>query len=453
MAAPMPSLIDLMRALESGEVTARALVDAALAKAADPAGEGKRIFIALDAEWVRAQADAIDRARRAGRQPSPFAGVPVTVKDLFDVRGEVSRAGSKVFDEHAPAASDCAAVTRLRSFGFIPFGRVNMTEFAYSGLGLNRNFGTPANPWDRATRRVPGGSSSGGAVSVADGIVAATLGTDTGGSCRIPAAFCGIVGLKTTTHRVPRTGVVPLSTTLDSIGPLAGSVDCCAILDGVLTGGEPAAQPGLPARGLRVGAVQNFVLGGLDPEVAETYEKALARLAAAGVSVEKVTVPAFDRLPEINRFGGFVGAEAWGFHCTYVEKAADRYDPWIMSRFEAGKRQTAADYIALPRIRAGVLAEVEAIAGRFDALVWPTVAVIPPAIAPLEADADLQTQVNLKVLRNTAVANFLDRPAISLPCHRQGAAPVGLMLVGTHGADRRLLAVAKGLEDIVRDPR
>jgi aspartyl-tRNA(Asn)/glutamyl-tRNA(Gln) amidotransferase subunit A len=450
MAAPMPSLIELMQSLETGAVTARSLVESGLAKAADPAGEGKRIFIALDADWIRAQADEIDRARRAGRQASPFAGIPITIKDLFDVRGEVTRAGSRVFDENAPAAMDCPAVARLRAFGFIPFGRVNMTEFAYSGLGLNRNFGTPASPWDRATRRVPGGSSSGGAVSVAEGIVPATLGTDTGGSCRIPAAFCGIVGLKTTTYRVPRTGVVPLSTTLDSIGPLAGSVDCCAILDGILSGGDATVEAGFPASGLRLGALQNFVLDGLDLEVADAHERAVRRLVAAGASVERVTIPAINRLPEINRHGGYVGAQAWGFHRSYVEKAADRYDPWIISRFEAGKRQSAADFIALERHRSALLAEFEGATARLDALVWPTVAVIPPAIAPLEADADLQTQTNMKVLRNTALVNFLDRPAISLPCHRPGAAPVGLMLVGARGQDRRLLAIAKGLEPIVR---
>ena len=446
----MAGLIELMRALEEGAITARALADSALAKAGDPAGEGARIFIALDADWVRAEADAVDRARRRGRHPSPFAGIPVSIKDLFDVRGEVTRAGSRVFDGHAPAAADCAAVARLRARGFIPFGRVNMTEFAYSGLGLNRNFGTPASPWDRATRRLPGGSSSGGAVSVADGIVPATIGTDTGGSCRIPAAFCGIVGLKTTSHRVPRTGVVPLSETLDSIGPLAGSVDCCAVLDGVLSGAEAAAEPALRARGLRFGAVRNYVLEGLDPEVAEAYERALQHLADAGVMVESVTIPVLDCLPEINRNGGLVGAEAWAFHRGYVEKAAERYDPWILSRFEAGRRQSAADYIALKRTRAKVMAEVAALARQFDALVWPTVAIVPPAIAPLEADPELQTQVNLKALRNTAVANFLDRPALSIPCHQAGAAPVGFMLVGSRGHDRRLLAVAKGIEEIVR---
>ncbi len=446
----MPSLIELMQSLESGAVTARTLVEAALAKATDPVGEGKRIFIALDADWIRAQADAVDRARRAGRQASPFAGVPITIKDLFDVRGELTRAGSRVFDENAPAASDCPAVARLRAFGFIPFGRVNMTEFAYSGLGLNRNFGTPAAPWDRATRRVPGGSSCGGAVSVAEGIVPATLGTDTGGSCRIPAAFCGIVGLKTTTHRVPRTGVVPLSTTLDSIGPLAGSVDCCAILDGVLSGGDATVGHAVPTAGLRLGALQNFVLDGLDPEVADAYDGAVRRLVAAGARVERVTIPAINRLPEINRNGGYVGAQAWGFHRSYVEKSTDRYDPWIISRFEAGKRQSAADFIALGRERAALLAEFDATTSRLDALIWPTVAIVPPAIAPLEADADLQTRTNMKVLRNTAVVNFLDRPAISLPCHLPGDAPVGLMIVGVHGQDRQLLAMAKGLEPIVR---
>jgi aspartyl-tRNA(Asn)/glutamyl-tRNA(Gln) amidotransferase subunit A len=449
----MRDLTGLMRDLEQGALSARALAEACLERAQDPAGEGARAFISLDADWVRAQADAVDAMRRRGRQPGPFAGIPVSIKDLFDVRGEVTRAGSRVFEGRAPAAADCPAVGRLRAHGFIAFGRVNMTEFAYSGLGLNRNFGTPAGPWDRATRRIPGGSSSGGAVSVADGMAPATLGTDTGGSCRIPAAFCGIVGLKTTSRRVPREGIVPLSTTLDSVGPLANSVDCCAILDAVLAGSAPAAEPALPARGLRLGAVQNYVLDGLDAEVAAAYEAALRRLAAAGVVIEPLAIPVLDRLPEINRNGGLVGAEAWAFHRPHVETAADRYDPWILGRFEAGKRQSAADYIALTRTRAAVMAEVRQVTRHLDALVWPTVAVVPPPIAPLERDQEAQTQVNLKILRNTAVVNFLDRPALTMPCHEPGGAPVGLMLVGSRGHDRRLLALAKGVEDIVRRDR
>lgn len=439
-----------MQALERGALSARALCESCLERALDPAGEGARAFIDLDADWVRAQADAVDVARRRGRQPSPYAGIPISIKDLFDVRGEVTRAGSRVFDGRDPAAVDCPAVARLRAQGFILFGRGNMTEFAYSGLGLNRNFGTPASPWDRATRRIPGGSSSGGAVSVADGMAAATLGTDTGGSCRIPAAFCGIVGLKTTSRRVPRDGVVPLAASLDSVGPLANSVDCCAILDSVLSGTVPAPERGHAARALRLGAVQNYVLEGLDAEVADAYERALRRLAAAGVAIDPVSIPALDRLPEINRNGGLVGAEAWDFHRPYVEASADRYDPWILGRFEAGKRQTAADYLALLRTRSAVIAEVGRIASRFDALAWPTVAVLPPPIASLESDQERQTQINLRVLRNTAVANFLDRPALTMPCHEPGAAPVGFMLVGASGHDRRLLAVAKGIEDLVR---
>lgn len=446
----MPGLIEFMRQLESGAITARALVEAALAKAEHPDGEGRRIFIELDADWIRIQADLIDSERRRGRHRSPFAGIPISIKDLFDVRGEVTRAGSKVFDGNEPARRDCPAVARLRANGFILFGRVNMTEFAYSGLGLNSNFGTPANPWDRRARRIPGGSSSGGAVSVADGMVPATLGTDTGGSCRIPAAFCSIVGLKTTSDRIPRSGVVPLSTTLDSIGPLAGSVDCCAVLDAILSGNDARAEPALPPAGLRLGAVTNYVLDGLDPEVAEAYERTLQRLASARISIERIALPILDQLPEINRNGGFVGAEAWAFHRAYVDNAADRYDPWIMSRFEAGKKQSAADYIALIHARDRVMAEVDAATDRFDALVWPTVAIVPPPVKALEADPDLQTRTNLKVLRNTAVANFLDRPALTMPCHENGVAPVGFMLVGKRGEDRRLLALAKGVEEIVR---
>ena len=228
------------QALADGRTTSRALVEQCLARIADPNGEGARAFIKVHAEQARAMADAMDALRRAGREPSRYAGIPVSLKDLFDIAGEPTPAGSRVLADAPPATAHAPVVQRMLAAGFVPMGRTNMTEFAFSGLGINPHYGTPRSPWDRAARRIPGGSSSGTAVSVSDGMAVAGLGTDTGGSCRIPAAFCGIVGYKPTARRVPITGVLPLAPSLDSVGPLAPSVACCAVIDAVLAGETPA---------------------------------------------------------------------------------------------------------------------------------------------------------------------------------------------------------------------
>src|SRR5438046_4260027 len=247
MSPAVPSLkstvLDLAAALAAGQTTSRDLIEAALARIADPGGEGARTFVKVYADSARAAADAQDRLRKAGYVASPLAGLPVSVKDLFDIAGEQSLAGSQALDDTPPAAHDAPAIARLRAAGAVLIGRTNMTEFAFSGVGINPHYGTPGNPHDR--RLIPGGSSSGAAVSVGDGAAIVGIGTDTGGSVRIPAALCGIVGFKPTQTRVPRDGVIPLSTTLDSIGPLANSVACCAIADAVM-GGEPPVAPAPP---------------------------------------------------------------------------------------------------------------------------------------------------------------------------------------------------------------
>ncbi|MET0879894.1 MAG: amidase family protein, partial [Tardiphaga sp.] len=234
MTTLQPTLASLAADLEAGRTTSRKLVEACLAQIADPAGEGQRTFIHVDRDAALAAADAMDGLRKAGAAPSPYAGIPVSIKDLFDIKGQVSRAGSRALEDSAPAESDAPAVARLRAVGFVVIGRTNMVEFAYSGIGTNPHYGTPKSSYKREIGHVPGGSSSGAAVSVVDGMAHGALGTDTGGSCRIPAAFNGIVGFKPTQARVPLDGAVPLSFTLDSIGPLARTVECCAIMDAVL---------------------------------------------------------------------------------------------------------------------------------------------------------------------------------------------------------------------------
>ena len=260
-----PTIEHLSHELAAGRTTAVALAEAALARARDPAGEGARVFTALGTERALAAARASDLLRAAGVVRSPLEGIPVSIKDLFDVAGEVTTAGSAVLRGAAPAARNAPVVERLIAAGAVIVGRTNMTEFAFSGLGLNPHHGTPANPWDRATRRIPGGSSSGAAVSVTDGMAAVAIGSDTGGSVRIPAALCGLAGFKPTQRRVPTEGALPLSTSLDSIGPLAASVRCCALTDAILAGQPPVPPPARALRDARLAVPETVVLDGLEP--------------------------------------------------------------------------------------------------------------------------------------------------------------------------------------------
>ncbi len=445
----MQNLIDLSRKLASGKLKSRSLVEDCLARIDEPLGEGARAFLTVYRERALAEADRWDEARQMGWGVPRFAGVPISIKDLFDVAGERTRAGSRVLDEDPPARADAPAIERLRRAGFVIVGKTNMTEFAYSGLGVNKHFGTPASPFDRATGRIPGGSTSGGAVSVADGMAAATIGTDTGGSCRIPAAFCGIVGFRPTPVRVPREGVVPLSKTVDSVGPLATSVSCCAVLDSILSGGGGDDEESFREIGLRLGVVENYVTENIDPEVARTWEATLSRLSRRGVSLTPLSLPELGELPAINAKGGVIGAEAYAWHRRRLETRGAIYDPWIRARIEAGAGQSAADYIDVQEARARVIASIRRRTQVFDAVVMPTVQIVPPELAPLQDDA-LAMKVNALCLRNTAIANFLDRPAISIPCHAPDCAPVGFMLMGETGGDRRLLSVARGIEYIIR---
>src|SRR5882757_2061013 len=280
--AKAPTLATLADDLAAGRTSARKLVEECLAKIADPEGEGQRAFIHIDTAAALDAADAMDRLRKANAAPSRFAGIPVSIKDLFDIRGQVSRAGSRALEDSAPAEQDAPVVARLRRAGFIVIGRTNMTEFAFSGIGINPHYGTPKGAWNRSEGHVPGGSSSGAAVSVLDGMAHGALGTDTGGSCRIPAAFNGIVGYKPTQRRVPLDGAVPLSFSLDSIGPLARSVSCCAILDAVLANEPIVALKPRPVKGMRLAVPTTIALDDLDAEVAETFERALKSLADHG---------------------------------------------------------------------------------------------------------------------------------------------------------------------------
>src|ERR1700742_4795803 len=283
-----PTLATLADDLESGRTSARKLVEDCIVKIADPSGEGQRTFIHVDKDAAIAAADAMDRLRKAKAAPSRFAGIPISIKDLFDIKGQVTRAGSRALDDSPPAEADAPVVARLRRAGFVVIGRTNMTEFAYSGIGINPHYGTPKGAWRRSVGHVPGGSSSGAAVSIVDGMAHGALGTDTGGSCRIPAAFNGIVGFKPTQRRIPLDGGVPLSFSLDSFGPLARTASCCAVLDAVLADQPIAPLQPRPVKGMHLAVPTTVALEGLDDAVARTFERALETLSRPGRSVQRV---------------------------------------------------------------------------------------------------------------------------------------------------------------------
>jgi aspartyl-tRNA(Asn)/glutamyl-tRNA(Gln) amidotransferase subunit A len=435
--------------LASGKISARQLVEDCLARIADPSGEGQRTFIHVDRAGALAAADAMDRLRKANAAPSVFAGIPIAIKDLFDIKGQVTRAGSRALEDSPPAAMDAPAVARLRAAGFVLIGRTNMTEFAYSGIGMNPHFGTPKGAWNRSEGHVPGGSSSGAAVSVVDRMAHAALGTDTGGSCRIPAAFNGIVGFKPTQRRVPLEGAVPLSFTLDSIGPLARSVSCCAILDAVLANEAVAPVHPRPIAGMRLAVPTSIALDDLDQAVAQTFDRALETLSSHGAAIERIEMPEFLDIGPMNAKGGFSAAESYAWHRYLIVSKGDVYDPRVSVRILRGEAQSAADYIDLLSARRSLIKRVAARLAPYDALVLPTTPNTPPRIADLADDKAFAT-ANIRALRNCSLINMMDGCAISLPANREGEVPVGLMLAAQAGCDRRLFELAAGMETCIR---
>ena len=444
MAQTRPTLATLAADLAAGRTTSRELVETALARIADPEGEGRRVFVKVYAEAARAAADAQDRLRKAGYVASPLAGIPVSIKDLFDVAGEVTLAGSRALDDTPPAEADAPIVARLKAAGAVIVGRTNMTEFAFSGVGINPHYGTPGNPYDRSL--IPGGSSAGAPISVADGMAAVAIGTDTGGSVRIPAALCGLVGFKPTQYRVPREGATPLSTTLDSVGPIGVSVACCALTDAVMAGEKPEAPAAISVDGLRLGVPQTVMLDDLEEPVAAAFERAVSRLSRAGARISELPLGMLGDNARINVKGGLPVAEAFAWHEKLIERRGQDYDPRIRTRIGRGRDMTAAEYIRLLEARADFIRRFDAETHTFDALIMPTVPMTAPPIAAFARDEDY-ARLNLKLLRNTSIINFLDRCALTLPIETPGTAPVGLMVVGRHGEDRRLLAIGGGIEE------
>jgi aspartyl-tRNA(Asn)/glutamyl-tRNA(Gln) amidotransferase subunit A len=424
--------------------SSRDRLEQALSRITDPNGEGARACLTVYGDAARAAADAADARAKTGVSLGPLDGAIVSIKDLFDVAGEPTRAGSKILaDEAPPAAADAPVVRRLRAAGAVIVAKTNMSEFAFSGVGANPHFGTPGNPVDRS--RVPGGSSAGAAVAVADGMCEIAIGTDTGGSVRIPAALCGIVGFKPSKQRVPTDGAFPLSFTLDSVGPLARTVIDCANADAVMAGATPLPLEPAAIAGLRFGVAQGLPLEGLDDMVSAAFGSALDRLAREGVRLGDEKISLFDDMAAVNAKGGISPPEACAIHRDRLQRRAADIDPNVRVRIERGCAVAAADYIDMMRERAGLVRAMDARLADLDALVMPTTQIAAPTIAEV-ADPQTFGRRNAALLRNTAVINFFDLCAISLPL--VGALPCGLMLVARNGHDHRLLRIAAAAEEL-----
>ena len=391
---------------------------------------------------------ALREATARGAQALPLAGLPVSIKDLFDIAGEPTAAGSVVLADAPPARADSAAVARLRAAGASLVGRTNMSEFAFSGVGVNPHHGTPANPADPDTPRIPGGSSSGAAVSVATGASFIGLGSDTGGSIRIPAALCGIVGFKNTARLTPQQGALPLSSTLDTVCAMTRSVRDAVLAHEVLAGCK-VKLAGKPLSQSRFAVARTQLLDGLDVPVAQAFEAALRTLRDAGARIEEIALDEVRDLGSIQSTGGFSAAESFTWHRQLLAANGDGYDPRVRFRIERGATMKAWEYIDLVRARADWIARVAVAIGGFDAVLSPTVPITAPAmadVAPGAARDEAFFRVNALLLRNTSVVNMLDGCAISLPCHAPDRLPVGLML--WHGAmhDDALLDISLAAE-------
>jgi aspartyl-tRNA(Asn)/glutamyl-tRNA(Gln) amidotransferase subunit A len=441
-----PDLLAARAEIAARRSSAQSLLDASLAAARSTAN--RHSFVRRFDEMAQAAARSVDLQQAAGAPLPPLAGLAVSVKDLFDVQGQPTTAGSVVLDGRAPAAADAPAVARLRAAGAALVGHTNMTEFAFSGVGINPHHGTPANPATAAldgTPRIPGGSTSGGAVSVATGAAWAALGSDTGGSIRIPAALQGLVGFKNTARLTPTDGAIPLSTTLDTVCAITRSVRDAVLLHGLLAA-RAVQRPARPLAALRLAVPATAMLDGLDATVAAAFGRALACLRAAGAQIEDIALPELARLSQIQATGGFSAAESWAWHRGLLAEHEARYDPRVAARIRRGQAMSAADYLELLQARRDWIAAMAAATAGFDALLSPTVPVVAPPLAPLIDSDEAFFAANALLLRNPSVVNMLDGCALSLPCHRPDELPVGLMVWSHALADDTVLAVSLAIE-------
>lgn len=447
----MHDLHEARKALADGRVSAADLLSAHRHAAEQP--EMAHVFLAGFWEQAQVAARTVDLARQAGLPLGPLAGLTVSVKALFDVQGHVTTAGSRILADAPPAAADATAVARLRAAGAVLVGHTNMTEFAFSGVGWNPHHGTPRNlgtaHLDPAPR-IPGGSSSGAATSVAGGACWAGLGSDTGGSIRIPAALQGLVGFKNTARLTPLDGAVPLSPTLDTACALTRSVRDAVVLHEVLAQ-RTVHRTSRPLRAWRFGVPQRSMLEALEAPVAHAFDAALERLSRTGAAIEEVDLPELDELAGLQATGGFSAAESWAWHRQWLAARRHEYDPRVAQRIERGAAMTAADYIELVRARQRWIARMERAIAGFDALLSPTVPLTAPPLAAIELDDAAFFRINALLLRNTSVVNMLDGCALSLPCHEPGGWPVGLMVWSGALRDDTVLEAGLLIERALQD--
>lgn len=440
----MTTLWEVSQQLQAGNASPEVFTESALHAAQDPAKEGELVFTTRYAAQATQQAIAAGERWRTQQPLSVIDGLPVSIKDLFDVQGEPTTAGSHLLLNAKPATANASVVDRLHQAGAAIVGKTNMTEFAFSGLGINPHYGTPANPWQRAEKRIPGGSSSGAAVAVVDGMCLGAIGTDTGGSVRIPAALCGLTGFKPTANRINQVGTLPLSASLDSIGVIAHDVRSCWLLDSVIAE-QPLQLQQVELRNARFAIPQTRVLDGLDEDVAQAWKNAIEALEQAGATLVALPLEELDELNSMNARGGITAYEAWQWHQRTALAQPEAYDPQVLVRVQRGSLLTEQDANELHQQRKAWQLRVNSVLADFDALLMPTVPRIAPTIASLE-DAQQYMEVNALMLRNTSVINMLDGCALSLPCHQTGCAPVGLSLAFVHGDDARLISWSLAVE-------
>jgi aspartyl-tRNA(Asn)/glutamyl-tRNA(Gln) amidotransferase subunit A len=443
-----PTIADALASFDEGRLVRRDHISRIIQSARSALPDGYLIFLAERFDAALSEACAWDAAAKARLSIPALAGIGISVKACIDVAGFITTAGSQVLARRDAAPSDAAIVERLRKAGAIVLGHTNMTEFAYSGLGLNPHFGAPLSPFVPSEARVAGGSTSGGAVSVAFGGADAALGTDTSGSVRIPAAFCGLTGFKPSRGRYPAGGIIPLSPSFDVPGVIARSVECCRLLDRVLASQRAHAVPTVRSVALKLLVPTNYVLSGLDDTVRLKFDRALRRIEQAGVDLCREDVPELARVGEAARLGGIVAAESYAWHRELIAQHANSYDPRVASRILAGKEIPAHSYFSGLAELGDLASAIDRTFLGIDALVWPTVAILPPRRADLIDDA-AYAAVNSLVIRNTEFANRVDLPSLTIPLPGVDDGPVGLLLTGRRKGDDALLAVGALLQSIV----
>ncbi len=451
---PAFDLTELLSSLRLGQRRATDVVAQALDQAATPACAQAYCLLQGDGARTAALAtdQALDAAAQAGKNAVPptaaLLGVPISIKDLYDVSGEVTTAGSSVLAGTPVATADAVAVARLRRAGAVFTGRTQMSEFAFSGVGINPHQGTPANPALAALGRpgrIPGGSTSGGAASVACGAAWATLGSDTGGSLRIPAALHGLVGYKCSQPLTPADGSIALAPSLDTVGAITLSVRDAVLLHEVLAD-RRVVLTRKPLQQRRAAVVKPLFQDQLDASVRASWEAALEQLRRNGLTITDIDLPELAELPALTANGGITAAEAWAGHYARLANHAAEYDPRVVTRIRRGEAIDAVTLAALHLARRDWITRVQARLQSFDVVLSPTVPIEAPAIADLVASDDEFFRVNALLLRNPSVVNLFDGCAISLPCQAPGDLPVGLMLWAGNGADDELLDCALAVE-------